>query len=284
MICGEIMKFKCLILSLCLFLNCLFVSAANIVFDLGGVIVKTGYAQVAYQAGLAKFMAYLVLHQKNPKQLFWRVLNEIDLVDVDDNLKHACDEHGTPLPKGLLHWLSGLSSGPQIIQKVDELLEGNEDYSGIEKAVVKGMVKASFDPALFKCTRSLYQDGIDFVHECKENGHKIYVLSNLDRDSFEELKEMMPGFFDLFDGVVISAEVGYIKPDLQIYQHLLSTYNLDPDKTVFIDDQQENLDAADNTGIYPILCKQAGWIGFKYPDFSAIRQELDDWLELNKNV
>jgi len=278
------MKLKKITLALFLFLNCLFTCASNIVFDLGGVIVKARYAQVAYQAGFAKFIAYFAIYQKNPRQLLWRVLNEIDIPDVDANLKHACDEHGTPLPKGLIHWLAGISTGPEIIQKVEELFDGNEDYSGIEKAVIRGMIKASFDPALFKYTRSLYQDGLDVVHKCKDNGHKIFVLSNLDRDSYEELKKMIPGFFDLFDGVVISAEAGLVKPDQEIYRHLLSTYNLNPAETVFIDDQQENLDAAQDIGIHPILCSQAGWIGFKSPDFQAVKQELDDWLELNKNV
>ena len=276
---------KKITLPLFLFLSCLFTCASNIVFDLGGVIVKARYVQSAYQVGLAKSIAYLAIYQKNPRQLLWRVLNEIDIPDVDANLKHACDEQGTSLAKGLLHWLSGTYTGPEIIQKVEELLENNRDYSGMEKAVVKGMVKVAFDPALFKYTRSLCQVSLDFVHECKENGHRLFVLSNLDRDSFKELKEMAdPEFLDLFDGIVISAEVGLIKPDQEIYRYLLSTYNLNPAQTVFIDDQQENLDAARVAGIHPILCKQAGWIGFKSPNFQAVRQELDDWLESTKNV
>ncbi|MEA1911046.1 MAG: HAD-IA family hydrolase, partial [Spirochaetota bacterium] len=58
--------------------------------------------------------------------------------------------------------------------------------------------------------------------------------------------------FDNFDGGVISFEVKLNKPDRRIYDSLLLKYNLDPGETLFIDDIQENITAAEELGIQGI--------------------------------
>jgi putative hydrolase of the HAD superfamily len=51
-------------------------------------------------------------------------------------------------------------------------------------------------------------------------------------------------FAELFDAVVISAEVGLRKPDERIFRHTLELVGLPPEQCVFIDDVRHNVDAA----------------------------------------
>ncbi|MEU8343870.1 HAD family hydrolase [Actinomadura meyerae] len=60
-------------------------------------------------------------------------------------------------------------------------------------------------------------------------------------------------FADLFDAVVISAEVGMRKPDERIFRHALELLGLDAADCVFIDDIEHNIRAAEALGIRGIL-------------------------------
>jgi FMN phosphatase YigB (HAD superfamily) len=54
---------------------------------------------------------------------------------------------------------------------------------------------------------------------------------------------------EYFDGGIISAEVKYSKPDLMIYNIFLKEYNLKPAETLYIDDLEINVKAAESTGM-----------------------------------
>lgn len=57
------------------------------------------------------------------------------------------------------------------------------------------------------------------------------------------------GFGDIFDAMVISAEVGLIKPDPRIYHLALSRLGVRPDESLFVDDVLENVEAARAVGM-----------------------------------
>ena len=81
----------------------------------------------------------------------------------------------------------------------------------------------------------------------KENGVKVYYLSNIAGDVFEMLSQRP--FMQLFDGGVASYENHLLKPQPEIYQLLLEKYGLEPAATGFFDDTQANVDAARALGI-----------------------------------
>jgi epoxide hydrolase-like predicted phosphatase len=65
-------------------------------------------------------------------------------------------------------------------------------------------------------------------------------------------------FPDLFDAVVISAEVGMRKPEPRIFLHAAELLGLEPGQCIFIDDIQANIDAAEQVGYTGILHTVAG--------------------------
>lgn len=62
-------------------------------------------------------------------------------------------------------------------------------------------------------------------------------------------------FEDAFDHMVISAEVGVVKPDPRIYQMALEQIGVSPDEAVFVDDFIENVEGAQAVGMSAIHFK-----------------------------
>jgi putative hydrolase of the HAD superfamily len=92
---------------------------------------------------------------------------------------------------------------------------------------------------------------VDLLYRLKERGHRLYVLSNMHFASIEHL-ETTYTFWDVFEGGVISCRIHLIKPEPEIYSHLLRKYALNGAETVFIDDTEVNLEAAARFGILTI--------------------------------
>jgi haloacid dehalogenase superfamily, subfamily IA, variant 3 with third motif having DD or ED len=108
--------------------------------------------------------------------------------------------------------------------------------------------------ALFKLVPSRlvpFTDIIDLLYRLKGKGHKLFVLSNMHKESIEYL-EATNSFLKIFDGMVISCRLHLIKPEPGIYHYLLDTYRLNPRETVFIDDMERNIMAAAHLGMVTI--------------------------------
>ena len=58
-----------------------------------------------------------------------------------------------------------------------------------------------------------------------------------------------------FDHIIVSADVGLIKPDPRIYQLSLERVGCQAHEAIFIDDRKINIDAAQALGIKGILFK-----------------------------
>lgn len=98
---------------------------------------------------------------------------------------------------------------------------------------------------------------MDFVKESQtpvDGSHKLldkiydanfplYALSDNTREIVAYLKKKY-NFWHKFTGIVISAEVGSVKPNPEIYHHLLNKYQLNAYETIFIDDIAANIEAA----------------------------------------
>ena len=65
------------------------------------------------------------------------------------------------------------------------------------------------------------------------------------------------GWFSYFKKVFLSYELGYRKPDAKAYLAVLKELGVKPEDAVFVDDKQENVDAARKLGIHVILYKGA---------------------------
>jgi putative hydrolase of the HAD superfamily len=94
-------------------------------------------------------------------------------------------------------------------------------------------------------------ESVQLVQDLKNSQNKLYILSNMHISTINYLENKY-SFWDLFDGKVISCRINKVKPEYDIYQHLLNSYQLIISDTVFIDDMDINLKAAADLGIRTI--------------------------------
>ncbi len=93
---------------------------------------------------------------------------------------------------------------------------------------------------------------IAYVKKLQEKGHRIACLSNGTQEwTLRVINDN--GMRDLFEVVILSGDLGIIKPSPGIYTHTLKELQVDANQAVFVDDRQPNVDAAEALGICGIL-------------------------------
>ena len=97
------------------------------------------------------------------------------------------------------------------------------------------------------------------LYQVKETGARTYVLSNFQKTCFRVMQEHNV-FLDDFDGRVISFECHLRKPQPEIYELLISRYQLDSAHSVFIDDMEVNVQAAKAAGLQTIHLPIGGFV------------------------
>lgn len=97
------------------------------------------------------------------------------------------------------------------------------------------------------------EEGLEIVRAVKKLGYKTYVLSNLSQEAHEAICKHHD-FFSQFDGTIFSYQVHAVKPDAEVYDTLLKTYNLTAEECLFIDDLEVNIAAGKALNIDGIVC------------------------------
>ena len=82
--------------------------------------------------------------------------------------------------------------------------------------------------------------------------YKLVLCSNTDVERFGFIKKKFPEVF-FFEKYVVSYEVGFMKPHPRIYEAALEEAGTRPEESVFIDDREENIIAAEKLGLHTIL-------------------------------
>ena len=102
------------------------------------------------------------------------------------------------------------------------------------------------------------QESVEIFREIKEkNQYKLYALTNWSAELFPIALERYE-FLHWFDGRVVSGEEKMRKPFPKFYQVLLDRYQLNPEETLFIDDNLRNIKAAEELGIISIHFQSPG--------------------------
>jgi HAD superfamily hydrolase (TIGR01509 family) len=91
-------------------------------------------------------------------------------------------------------------------------------------------------------------DVIDVLARAKSAGYKLLLLSNTDPERFGFVRRTFPAL-RLFDGYVLSYELQLLKPDPAIYLAAARAAGSETGECVFIDDMEENVEAAVATGL-----------------------------------
>jgi HAD superfamily hydrolase (TIGR01509 family) len=234
--------------------------AKDFIFDFGGVLVLTDKAASFRQIGMLNAILCSLQLKINPlsldRYIKSRLFAFLDEVAIRRNIDGAAyepsyDEKGNKLPLLMNAWLQGHIAPSAILKDAEQTILDNPEWfkCQAEERIIRNITKMIFTPEIFIKSQKISPAGVAFIKKCKNEGHRVYGLSNWDAESFALLKKQYPELFDLFDGIVVSGEVKANKPHANIYQILLNRYQLKPENCWFIDDQQENIDGARKLGI-----------------------------------
>ena len=82
----------------------------------------------------------------------------------------------------------------------------------------------------------------------KARGYKIYLLSNAPVNFAADL-DIYP-ILRIFDGLVVSAPIQMVKPNADIFRHILKKYDLKAEESIFVDDMEINAEGARKVGMH----------------------------------
>jgi 2-haloacid dehalogenase len=100
---------------------------------------------------------------------------------------------------------------------------------------------------------------VRIMRALQSKGMPVFALSNFGHTTFQIASRAYPFLLD-FDRSYISAHLGLIKPETEIYEVLERDCGLSPDTLLFTDDRSENTEAAKSRGWHTHLFDGSdGW-------------------------
>jgi putative hydrolase of the HAD superfamily len=118
-------------------------------------------------------------------------------------------------------------------------------------------------------TRKINIELLEMIKDLKSKNYKIGLLSN----NYIKLRQQMinENTIKYFDSVIVSSEVGYQKPEPEIFEILFNELGVKNNEVIFIDDSKSSLEGADKIGYIPIL----------YKDNKSLKSDLSSILGIN---
>lgn len=96
-----------------------------------------------------------------------------------------------------------------------------------------------------------FDDSVAILRELREGKVRLLALTNWSAESFRHALERFD-FLEEFEGIVVSGQERVAKPDPRIFAILLDRFDLDPARTMFIDDAERNVQAARSAGMHAV--------------------------------
>jgi 2-haloacid dehalogenase len=155
---------------------------------------------------------------------------------------------------GFWEWNAALDAGRDWDEAVEWLATRHPE---------RGHLIAAFRDRWEETLGGPIEPTVEILEELRRFGLRTFALSNWSRRTFDIAAPRFE-FLEGFDAVVISGDVGAIKPDPRIFFELLHRGRLHPPTTVFIDDSPANVEAA----------RSLGFLGLGYVGAERLRADL----------
>lgn len=155
-----------------------------------------------------------------------------------------------------LDWHAAADLGTPVAQSCAELSAQHPQHAELIWAWAhrgEEMIAGQLDP------------NVELLRELKARGVRCFALTNMEAETYP-VRSRRFGFFQLFDGVVVSGLERVAKPDPVIFERLLDRFDLTPRATLMIDDSPANVAAARAAGMQAIVFTSA----------AVLRRELEE--------
>ncbi len=183
-----------------------------------------------------------VLIEHNPRHLYRKLFD--DAGAMEHFLATVC----TPA------WNRRQDAGRPIAKAVAQLQAEHPEKAGLI---------AAYYGRWSEMLRGAVDGTVAILADLRARGTPFYALTNWSAETFPIARARF-GFLGWFQGIVISGEVGLIKPDRRIFELLCATHGFPAQDAVFIDDSPKNVEAACRLGFH----------GIRFTDADALCAEL----------
>lgn len=119
-----------------------------------------------------------------------------------------------------------------------------------------------------------HEDTLNILKQLVDNpNYRVLALTNWSGETFPiALKKF--SWLKWFEGILVSGDEGMRKPHREIYDLMLSRYNIEASQAVFIDDSLKNIEG----------CKIAGITGIHFKDAKTLEIQLRSLGINNKRI
>ncbi|KWV95011.1 HAD family phosphatase [Erythrobacter sp. AP23] len=94
----------------------------------------------------------------------------------------------------------------------------------------------------------LLEDTHDLMKDLQAAGYRLFAITDNVHEIVAHLKERHD-FWPMFEAAAVSAELGVLKPDPKMYDHVIEAGSLDPGECLFFDDVPANVSGAEAVGM-----------------------------------
>jgi putative hydrolase of the HAD superfamily len=110
---------------------------------------------------------------------------------------------------------------------------------------------------------------VSWLEQLAASGARLHFLSNMPRP-YADYLEREHAFLKRFESGVFSCDVKQVKPNADIFETAASQFGIEPERTVFIDDNVHNVNTA----------RSLGWRAVQFVDAAQCQAELAQrgWL------
>lgn len=151
-------------------------------------------------------------------------------------------------------WRGRIDAGEPTADCIAELQAKYPEYT---KAV------ALYDERYFDMLTDEVPGMREVIKDLRSKKHEIYGLTNWSMETFPIARKKF-GILQMIDRYVVSGAEKLIKPDPRLFQVLLDRYNLKAEECTFIDDNPDNVAAAQKLGMQ----------GIAFTNAESLRKEL----------
>ena len=191
--------------------------------------------------------------------------NLLDIIETDLNISIPRDENSyiRKVKRGLS---SGRITTQKFLQKLFEKyyypFQKTDGALPPKKVNVEYYVELWFD--LYSQVTNLSLDMAEIIERLHQADYTVSLMSNT--HDIHAKSNFLKGFYDIFDSVFLSNEIGFIKPDMDKYKYVLKKLDTKPKKCVFIDDKIQNL----------VPARELGIIVIRFESFEKFKNQLKE--------
>lgn len=191
--------------------------------------------------------------------------NVLDIIEADLQISLPRDENSyiRKIKRGLS---SGRISTQEFLEKIFE--KYFYPFQNSNGALPPKKVNAAYYEELwfdlYSQVTNISSQMAEIIERLHQAGYTVSLMSNT--HDIHAKSNLLRGFYDIFDNVFLSNEIGFIKPDMDKYKYVLKKLDTKPKKCIFIDDKIQNL----------VPARQLGIIVIRFESFKKFKEQLNE--------